>query len=350
MKLHFKKSHLITLALFLAVTGSVAISYNPNDIRITKAGAITSPTIYFSNNKMGATNNSITVVFTPASSIPANGKIAMKFTSDFTLSNASGGTCTGIDGGFNTLISDQTIFINRTGNGTPAPGAASYSCAVNEIKNPVDGIYRSTSTRFEIATTDSTRTIIDNETNIYGPLLAPGDLTGASVVLEKQTTDAIGTMTVSFITTNPVQSPGGIEIRSILYNNHGFKVNKGIYDGYSQGWNGNAEDLTKIVGNGNVVSGFTVNRFLAFNRDDSLIAMDNALSPQPPGVAIPANTRVTITFTNIKNPSLTGLSEVLSVSTGVDTVDIPGVMISGAQIGGGTPSPAPAPKERIFEH
>lgn len=107
------------------------------------------------------TKNTATVTFTTVNAIPSTGLIKVTFGSGFSVSAASGATCSSMGGSFATSVSGQTVTITRSGGASE--GSAAESCTIGNIQN--SGSSGSTGT-YTIATAVSGGFVIDSDTAV----------------------------------------------------------------------------------------------------------------------------------------------------------------------------------------
>lgn len=100
------------------------------------AATLTSTNVQPSALILGITNT-VTATFTTVNPVPVDGKIRVVFPSGFTVSGATSGSCSTMDGGWSSLaITGQTVSITRDGLGGVEP-AGPQTCTISGIRNPV---------------------------------------------------------------------------------------------------------------------------------------------------------------------------------------------------------------------
>ncbi|MEI7512342.1 MAG: hypothetical protein WCK01_02680 [Candidatus Uhrbacteria bacterium] len=148
--------------------------------------------------------------FTTSNPIPADGKIQIIFPVGFTPWNATGGTCSSMDGTFaiTTAYGSRIITLTRQGDGAPALAHTVQTCTVNTVKNPaVVGI---TGT-YVLYTRLANDTMIDGGSAAGNTIIELG-LTNTSVSPASLVVSAVSPATVRFDTTNSIPSDGKIEV------------------------------------------------------------------------------------------------------------------------------------------
>jgi len=151
----------------------------------------------------------VTVTFTTAATLPTNGKIKVVFPSGFGVASATGGTCTGVNGGLATSISGQTVILARDGAGTPILAGA-QTCTLDGLTNPVA---TGTTGVYSIAITDSADTVLDQDAAVVADtVISPGVLVTTNVQPENQVANVRSRSTVSFTTVNSLQIDGRIKV------------------------------------------------------------------------------------------------------------------------------------------
>lgn len=115
-----------------------------------------------SSTRVGVTNT-VTVTFTTINTLETDGKVAVTFPSGFTVSGATSGTCSTMDGSFATSVAGQSVLISRSGGSTESAGA--QSCTIAGIANPAAA---GTSGTYTIATTTSADAVHDSDSAVVG--------------------------------------------------------------------------------------------------------------------------------------------------------------------------------------
>lgn len=129
------------------------------------AAALTSTNVQPNSVRVGTTNL-VTVSFTTVNPIPSDGKIKVTFPSGFTVSGASGGTCTTMDGTITTGVAGQVVTLTRSGGANQI--AAAESCTINGVINPTTA---GTTGTYTIATTNTSDAEIDVLSTVTGDTL-----------------------------------------------------------------------------------------------------------------------------------------------------------------------------------
>lgn len=160
-------------------------------------------------NLVRSNRTTTTITFTIAASLPANGKVKVIFPAGYSVTSASGGTCSSMNGGFSTSASGQTITITRDGTGTTEPVGA-QTCTINNISNPSST--GSTGT-YTIQITDSADTILDQDTVVTADTItATGTISVTNFIPENQVANTVSRYTVNFTTANNLSADGRIKL------------------------------------------------------------------------------------------------------------------------------------------
>jgi hypothetical protein len=160
-------------------------------------------------NLVKSNRTTATITFTIAATLPANGKVKIIFPVSYTVSSASGGTCSSMNGGFLTSVSGQTVTITRDGTGTPELVGA-QTCTVNNISNPSST--GSTGT-YTIQITDSADTVLDQDTAVAADTItATGTISATNFIPENQVANTISRYTANFTTANNLSADGRIKL------------------------------------------------------------------------------------------------------------------------------------------
>lgn len=171
------------------------------------AAALTSTNVQPATLVAGSTNV-VTITFTTTTTIPANGRVEVTFPAGMIVSGASGGTCSTMDGTFSTTISDQTVRIIRSGDGTVQTGAAE-TCTINGIVNPSVATTLGT---YTIQTLDGTPSVLDQDTAVAADTFTAATLTSTNVQPTSLRTRTSNNVTVSFTTINNLGNNGKIKV------------------------------------------------------------------------------------------------------------------------------------------
>lgn len=171
------------------------------------AATLTSTNVEPADLHAGATST-VTASFTTTSIVPPGGKVKIIFPAGFSVSGASDGVCSGIDGTFTTAVSGQTVILVRQGDGTPL-SAGSYSCTVAQIVNP--NISGTTGT-YTVLTTTAVDGILDSDNAVAADVLVAGVLGSVSVLLSDVHTGVSTTATITMTTVNPIEATGSIAV------------------------------------------------------------------------------------------------------------------------------------------
>jgi len=248
------------------------------------AHSLTGTSVALSDYHVGQTAVTATVNFTTVTTLPIDGKIKVTFPTGFDVSGATNPACHDMDGNFTiTSVLDNVVTITRD-SGTSTP--SSETCTIDGIKNPlVSGL----SGVFGITTTYSTDEEIDRDTNVPAVTILSGALTDANVEPASFDKGAVGNVVVSFTAINPVPENGKI----VVIFPSGFALNSSAPTAVTAGgtYNGTAYTSVGIVGQTLTLTG------------------NNS------GTGIAASDPVSITLSNIKNPTTAGPTGTYSIST-----------------------------------
>jgi len=194
---------------FSATTGTFTIQTTDSsdseiDSNSTVAGVTTTPNNLNSTNVQPAqltagSTTTNTISFQTSNSLAATDKIKITFGANFDVSGANNGSCSGMDGSFNTTVSGQIVTLTRSGGSTQSNGAK--TCTVDGIKNPP--ATGSTGT-YSIQTTDSSDNIRDQNTSITPDTISANSLTNTNVQLSSLLAGAAVTTTITFTNFNSI--------------------------------------------------------------------------------------------------------------------------------------------------
>ena len=150
----------------------------------------------------------MTVSFTTANPIPANGKILITFGGGFTFNSGAATTASSssMNGTFAVGIVGQIVTVTRSAGAAQNAGEAETITLTN-IKNPVisggTGVYT-------LKTKTSGDVDIDQDLSVAADTITVGALTSANVQPASLVAGAGGSVTVSFTTANPIPVGGKI--------------------------------------------------------------------------------------------------------------------------------------------
>ena len=102
------------------------------EVTDTLVGALSATSVALSGYRANTTNTA-TVTFTTGGSIPATGLIKVTFGSGFTVSGATSGACTTMDGAFATSVSGSVVTLTRSGGSAQSSGIE--ICTIGNIRN-----------------------------------------------------------------------------------------------------------------------------------------------------------------------------------------------------------------------
>jgi len=255
--------------------------------------ALYSASITFITHEAGTTNE-VTVDFTPTNNIPINGKIVIDLPgSYYCLSDTVYGV-TGLSGTFSITLSsgdglNDIVTIIRNNDGATEGADIPISITINKVRIPqVSG----NTPPFKIYTKTSLDLPVDLTDNIPGVPILPNYLKNIILSQETYIAGELGNFSFTFETTNPIPYDGKIKVVfPALYNTS--NSNAVIYTYYIDGT-------------------FTVIPTNEVNAYDAVIISRNG-----DGMTVPANTLVSLTINNIKNPPRSDWPDTFKVSTAV---------------------------------
>ncbi len=150
----------------------------------------------------------VSVSFTTATTVPANGKIKVTFPAGFNVSGVSGGFCSSMDGTFSFVANGQTVTLTRQNNGTDQTAAAE-TCTINNIVNP--SVTGATGT-YTIETTDATDVQLDIDNIVASDSIVAAALTGTNVEPASLVASTTNVVTVTFTTKNALANNGKVKV------------------------------------------------------------------------------------------------------------------------------------------
>ena len=240
----------------------------------------------------------VTVAFTSANPIPADGKVRVTFPAGFDVSGAAFASATGIDGTATASVSGQTVTITRSNDGT-ASAAGAKTVVLSGIVNPAT---TGTTGTFALATELNDATLIDQGT-AAAVTIATGALTSASVTPASLLPQTPTSTSVAFTTADPLPANGAVVVTFPA----GFNVAGATFTSFSG-----------ITGTGTVsVSGQTV----TVTRSGGSSSAAGAKTLVLGGIITPATTGATGTFSLATARSTgvqidTGSAAAVTIATG----------------------------------
>jgi len=173
------------------------------------AGALTATNVQPASLQAGLAGN-VTVSFTTANPVPANGKILITFGGGFTFNSGAATTASSssMNGTFAVGIVGQTLTLTRSAGAAQNAGEAE-TIALTNIKNPeISG----TTGTYAIKTTTNSDVDIDQDTAVTADTISASTLAGTNVAPASLQVSATGNVVVTFTTSNPVPANGKIKI------------------------------------------------------------------------------------------------------------------------------------------
>ena len=255
------------------------------------SGALTSTNVQPASLVAGAVGN-IVVSFTPEAAIPADGKIKIVFPTildgGFIFDSGSLTSVTsasGIDGSFTVATTSDTITITRSGGSSATPGAKTIT--LTNIKNPTIPGFTGP---FTIQTLTSADVVIDQDANVAQDEITAGSLTSTNIEPASLVADAVGNVTVSFTTANPIPEDGRVYVYLPISLGDGYILNSGASTG-----------VTSLSGIDGTVSLSITNNYVNIVRNgDGTVSAPGAKS---------------LVLTNVKNPNIAGSTGLYTIET-----------------------------------
>ncbi|MFZ5364652.1 MAG: peptidoglycan-binding protein [Patescibacteria group bacterium] len=199
---------MIKIKIFISILAIFLLSALGFSNSIPVASAISGTNVQ-PGNLVQSNVTSVTVTFTSAVTLPADGKVKVVFPAGFNVSGATTGRCTSMNGGFSTSISAQTVTITRDNTGS-ARLAGAQSCTIDNIANP--SLAGSTGT-YAIGLYQNNDTLLEQDLAVSADtIIAPGALAATNVEPENLIELTRSRYAVSFTTANPVTADGQISV------------------------------------------------------------------------------------------------------------------------------------------
>jgi len=172
------------------------------------AGAITAGQATPASLLTGA-NGNVSVTFTTANAIPADGRIVVTFPAGFNVAAASGATPgTGIDGTLAVTTSGQSVILTRSGGSDAAAGAKALTIA--GITNPA---YMGTTGTFGIRTESGASGFPDIDSGTAPAVEIEADTTDGAAAFTSDIAGSLSDMTYTWtVGANTIDSDGKILI------------------------------------------------------------------------------------------------------------------------------------------
>ena len=176
----------------------------------TVAGALTATNVQPASLTAGISGN-VTVSFTPAHALPANGKILVTFPPSFGLTNVlSTDASSAALGVLTASVSGQVVTITRNGAGSIVNGGTAINdLVIGNVRNP---IISGSGGTYAIATANSSTLTIDQNTSVAADTFVAGILSATNVQPASLVAGATGNATVSFTTQNSIPNNAYIEV------------------------------------------------------------------------------------------------------------------------------------------
>jgi hypothetical protein len=228
------------------------------------------------------------VTFIISDPLPVDGKIVITFPSGFRL-NSGSATAMGDDvasfpGSASVSVSGQIATITRAGDGGAVDADTVVRLTLTSIKNPpVSGSSKS----YIIKTTTSSDITLDVDTAVRPDIITPGVLGFTNVEPASLVAKAVGRVTVSFTTANPLPGEGDIVIT--------FPSGFGLIGG----------EVMNLAGDGPSFDGMTT----------VVLSEHSVIISRLEGNLVEADTKVFLVLNGIKNPPVSGPTGTYSVKT-----------------------------------
>ena len=228
------------------------------------------------------------VTFIISDPLPTDGKIAITFPSGFRLNSGSatamGDDGASFDGTTSVSVSGQIATITRVGDGDSIDADTVVTLTLTSIKNPpVSGSSKS----YIIKTTTSLDTTLDVDTAVRPDIITPGVLGFTDVEPASLVAKAVGRVTVSFTTANPLPGNGDIVIT------------------FPSGFGLIGSEVMSLAGDGPSIDGMTT----------VVLSEHSVIISRLEGSLVEADTKVFLVLNGIKNPPVSGPTGTYSVKT-----------------------------------
>jgi len=270
--------------------------------------AITSYSVAHQTQIAGASGQA-TVTFTIANTLAADGKITVTFPTGMDLATLtpSVASVSGITGTLTPTIAGQKVILLRGGGATPTSGSTTITIVLNNIKNPATATMSGTYSIGCYANNGSTQTADAPVTNVAAVTIYTGALTSASITPASYITGVSGEVTAAFTLATALPNNGKI----VLTFPTGFVLSSAGYSSKS-GMDGS-------------ISASVSGQIVTFTRSG--------------GSQTNSGTAVTITGSNIQNPSAAGSYS----GFGIETFENGGTPIDFHAVAGAVTIISPAP-------
>ena len=237
---------------------------------------------------VAGTVGDVGVTFIISDPLPTDGKIAITFPSGFRLNSGSatamGDDGASFDGTTSVSVSGQIATITRVGDGDSIDADTVVTLTLTSIKNPpVSGSSKS----YIIKTTTSLDTTLDVDTAVRPDIITPGVLGFTDVEPASLVAKAVGRVTVSFTTANPLPGNGDIVIT------------------FPSGFGLIGSEVMSLAGDGPSIDGMTT----------VVLSEHSVIISRLEGSLVEADTKVFLVLNGIKNPPVSGPTGTYSVKT-----------------------------------
>lgn len=199
---HFVRHNRHILSIFVLLLLAFLLHFL--NVQFAYANTLTNTNVEPASLVAGAVG-SVTINFTTTGSIPANGKIRVRFGTGFTISGVTGANCSSMTGGFAVSYSsgsDNMVTISRDGTGVETLAGNAETCLIDGVKNPSGS---GSTGLYAIQTLTVGMSNIDLNTSVTPDTIVPNVLTSTSVTPSVLTAGTSSTVTVNFTTVNPIQ-------------------------------------------------------------------------------------------------------------------------------------------------
>lgn len=206
---HFVQHNRHILSIFVLLLLAFLLHFL--NVEFAYANTLTNTNVEPASLVAGATS-SATVNFTTSGSIPANGKVKVKFGPGFTVSEVTGASCSSMDGGFtfsSTAAPENLVTISRDGSGTDTVAGNAETCVIDGVKNPSGS---GSTGLYAIQTLTVGMSNIDLNTGVTADAIVPNALSSTTVTPSPLTAGATSTVTVNFTTVTPIQPTDMIKV------------------------------------------------------------------------------------------------------------------------------------------
>lgn len=204
------------------LTGTmIALSGFLGTAQFAHAAALTSTNVQPASLIAGATST-VTVSFTTATELPADGKIKVTFPSGFNVDNAAASCSSTMTGAFATSLGGALeVVIERIAPDNTAESAGAEVCTISGIVNP--SVAGSTGT-YTITTTTGPNVAIDTDAAVAADTIVAAALTATNVQPGSLVAGSTNPVSVQFYTANTLENnakikvtfPGGFNVSAVV--------------------------------------------------------------------------------------------------------------------------------------